>query len=73
MSPDRSFLVYKNDGTELKVNVTQSTHSFKMLSGGSGSVKGTRLLRLEDGRILSTVEHGTYKIVETGEILRRKH
>jgi hypothetical protein len=73
MSIDRSFWVYKDDGTELKVNVTRSRHGFKMLSGSSGSVKGTRTLRLEDGRILSTIEHGTYKIVETGEIVRRKH
>ena len=68
--PD-SFLVYKDDGTALRVRVIRSRIDTSTLDGPS-SIPGLSELRLDDGSPLNMIDENTFKIVVNGELVKRQ-
>ena len=71
MALPNSFLVYKDDGTALRVLVIRSRVNTSTLDGPS-SIEGLPQLQLEDGTPLNVIDENTFKIVTTGERVRRR-
>jgi hypothetical protein len=71
MADSDSFLVTKDDGTTLRVRVIRSRVDTSTMDGES-SIPGLAQLRLDDGTPVNVIDENTYKIVSTGETVRRK-
>ncbi len=66
-----SFLVYGEDGRELRVTVIRSRIDASTFDGPA-SIEGPRELRLQDGTPVNYVDEHTCKNALTGEVLKRK-
>jgi hypothetical protein len=71
MIETRRFRALKDDGNIVTVIELQEQIRFRPLSGTASVVAGAKVLTLSDGSHVNFIDEDTFKIVETGEIVRR--
>jgi hypothetical protein len=71
MVETRRFRARKDDGEVVTVIEFQEQISFRPLNGPPSSLPGAKVLTLPDGSHVNFIDENTFKIVQTGEVVRR--